>query len=338
MSESTDMPDLSLPRMLALVPYFAQPRTTTEAATDLDMPHGEVRAAVEFFRRLELPGVPGRQAFTVRTEGFEVQITPVADLLSHPLHLTAAEMSAMLLTLETLEASPMLRDPEVARSAARKLRTCGGGPSAVADTTPHDPADADRAAILATVRRAVDDNVVLEIDYRTASGRRSVRSVDPVQLIMVEDDPYLRAVERGDGAGESAAEADAAAPVKSFRIDRMLGAVATDRRAAWHGVPELDPANPHGFGDDADRWARVEVEAGSTWVGDYDPVFFVHDPGDADAPDGGPYPADVPATNARRTIGFLLRRWPGVKATEPVSLSKAVAERARAGLRAYGSA
>ena len=343
MSEPKKAPELSWTRTLALVPYFAEQRQLTEASADLGIDYGQINEALKFLAQLELPGVPGKAAFEVKRSGISAVVIPAVELLAEPLHLTQEEMSAMLLSLETLESSPMQRDPEVVRSAAAKLRAGAPGRAAVADTTPHAAADVAHAEILATVRGAIADGHVLEIDYRTASGDRGVRSVDPVSLVMVEDDPYLKAVDRRDGSSEDRAGNDdaggvgeAGAVVKSFRIDRMLGAVDTGRPAHRHEAPEFTPEDPHGFLGDEDSWAQVEVAADATWVADYDPIAWMYDHGDDGFPEGGPYPAWVPAANAERTVGFLLRRWPGVTAVDPVSLPKAVAERARAGLRAYG--
>ncbi|MFD5868688.1 helix-turn-helix transcriptional regulator [Corynebacterium sp. NPDC060344] len=341
-AQAAKVPELSWARTLALVPYLAEQRQLTEASADLGIGYGQINEALKFLAQLELPGVPGKAAFRVEKSGISAKITPAVGLLADPVHLTQEEMSAMLLSLETLESSPMQRDPEVVRSAASKLRDGAPGWAAVADTTPHAAADVAHAEILATVRGAIAGGHVLEIDYRSASGERRVRRVDPVSLVMVEDDPYLKAVDRrgdspaGAAAEETGAKGDEGSVVKSFRIDRMLAAVDTGEPAERHEAPEFTSDDPHGFLDDEGSWAQVEVDADSTWVADYDPVAWTYDQGDEGFPDGGPYPAWVPAANADRTVGFLLRRWPGVKAVDPVSLPKAVAERARKGLRAYG--
>lgn len=333
MNDHPHTDELSWEHTLALIPYFAGERTFTEAKAELGLDVAQIREALGFLAQLELPGVPGRAAFRVKTAGNAGQVTPAAGLLARPLRLTADELSAMLLTLETLEASPMQRDADVVRSAAAKLRGAEPGRSTVADTIPRTAVDSRQAEILATVRSALADNRVVELEYRSAAGERTVRRVDPVSLFMVEDDPYLRAVDRPDG--ETGEEEGV---VKSFRVDRMLGATVTDQAARKHDVPDFSADDPHGFLGGTKRWAKVTVDADSTWVADYDPVAWDSVPGDDDFPDGGPYAAWVPVNNPRRTVGFLLRRWPGVKAVEPVSLSKAVAERARAGLRAYGEA
>ncbi|MFC3850898.1 helix-turn-helix transcriptional regulator [Corynebacterium hansenii] len=335
--DAPKVPELSWARTLALVPYFAEPRQLTEASADLGIGYGQINEGLNFLAQLEMPGVPGKAAFAVKREGITAQVVPAADLLADPLHLTQEETSAMLLSLETLESSPMQRDAGVVRSAAAKLRGSAAGRPAVADTTPHAAADVAHADILATVRGAIADGRVLEIDYRSASGERSVRRVDPVSLVMVEDDPYLRAVDRRDDDSDGAAgDREAGTVVKSFRIDRMLGAAVTGERAKRHRAPEYAPDDPHGFLRDEGSWALVDIADDATWIADYDPVAWVHDQGDDGFVDGGPHPAWIPAANADRTIGFLLRRWPGAKAVEPVSLPKAVAQRARRGLRAYG--
>ena len=346
MSRRDNATELSWSRTLALVPYFAVERRLTEASADLGIDYGQLNDALKFLAQLELPGVPGKAAFRVERKGISAKVIPAVGLLAEPAHLTQEEMSAMLLSLETLESSPMQRDPEVVRSAAAKLRAGAPGRAAVADTTPHAAADVAHAEIFATVRAAISEGHVLEIDYRTASGERGVRRVDPVSLVMVEDDPYLKAVDRRDDSSVShpdaapvtaAADGEAAGPVvKSFRIDRMLAAVDTGESANRHEIPEFTPDDPHGFLADEGLWAHVEVDADSTWVADYDPVAWMYDQGDDGFVEGGPHPAWVPAANAERTVGFLLRRWPGVKAIDPVSLPKAVAERARKGLLAYG--
>lgn len=351
--EELEMPRLSLARLFGLIAYFRQPHSLGEASTELRLPVRDIRKVLDYLRTILVPGEHDAQAFEViEDEQRRCRIVATGAMPARPPRLTGPETNTLLMTLETLEAMPAIQDPAVVRSAAAKLRDAALARTVVADTTPAtlDPgsAEAHRMVVMRAVNEALRDERVLEVEYRNASDVRSVRSLDPVQMFVHEDDTYLRAVERGRSSGgevvtgsgsesgsakspNSRSDTDSDA-LKSFRIDRMLSARVLDEPARWHRAPEFDPADPHGFGSAQEHWAEVEIDAGGTWVADYDPVFFADD----SAPGAESYSAWVPAGNTDRTIGFLLRRWPQVRAVVPDSLQRAVFERAKRGLGAYG--
>lgn len=372
-------PKMSPARLLGLIAYLSRPHTLTEASTEMHLSVSDINAALDYLRTVMVPGEPHIAAFEVEDAGDgRIRVAPAASLLSQPLKLTGPETSALLLTLETLEAMPEVKDPDVVRSAAAKIRRAGTRKAAVADTTPASiagdgpDATSDRQEVMAAVEEALRDHKVLEVEYRNASDERSRRRLDPVRMMVVEDSPYLQAVDRADvgraGAGAGSRSDDGGAPgrpaVKSFRIDRIVSATVADEFAGWHPSPELDASDPHGFGASPDHWVRVDIDADATWVADYDPVFFADEAeevaernaakagggsaesvaqGGAESAGSGsaagaaePYPAWVPTANLDRTVGFLLRRWPHVRVDRSEPLHRAVVDRAKAGLHAYG--
>ena len=329
--EELELPRLSLARLFGLITYFRQPHTASEASTELRLPVTDIRKVLDYLPTILVPGEHDKQAFEVTEDAQRCyRIVATEAMPARPPKLTGPETNTLLMTLETLEAMPAIQDPAVVRSAAAKLRGAALARAVVADTTPAtldpDSAEARRMDVMRAVNDALRDERVLEIEYRNSSDVRSVRSLDPVQMFVHEDDTYLRAVDRNPAEGEDPKA------MKSFRIDRILSATVLEERARWHQAPEFDPADPHGFGSAQEHWAEVCIDAGGTWVADYDPVFFADD----SAPGAEEYSAWVPAGNTDRTVGFLLRRWPQVRVVEPDSLQRAVFERAKRGLGAYG--
>ncbi|MEJ5919874.1 MULTISPECIES: WYL domain-containing protein [unclassified Corynebacterium] len=322
MKPQNDSPDLTLPQLLNLAPYFEEPKTFTEAATDLGLTVAQVRAGLEQLANLSRPGLTTRNAYTVTYSGpWTAQVIPAVEALAQPMKLTPAEAATLLLTLETLETSAALNDPEVVRSAAAKLREISWTSGAIVDTT---PATAGNIEFAQVIQSAIRDRNVIEVEYRNASDERSVRLLDPVQVMAVEDITYLQAADHDDDAKT----------VKTFRIDRIESVRATDAQARWIAPRSVDPLDPYGFNEDEtpEKWASIMVNADATWVSDYDPVFWSDEEDDGEQG----YPAFIPMGNVDQAVSFVLRRAPSVEVIEPVSLHKAVIARAREGLEAYG--
>lgn len=312
------MSDLS--QLLAVAVYFnGEPRTFTEAATELHMEYSAVKSAIATLADTEIPGQTAITAMAVDSDARQASIVETRiPLLAEPLRITPQEAVTLLMTLETLENAADLVDPEVVRTATAKLRRIAGG--LVVDVTPEaTPTSAE----VAVVRDAVAAGQVLRITYRDAAGRRSERLLDPQQMFWSDGWTFLRASDHGDTV------------VKSFRTDRIESAEMLDEHARSLPLETVEADDPHGLlVDDGTAWARVSVSPEATWVTDYAPLALDTDEGtDKD----GRYPGWIPVGGAEQATRFLLRTFPGVTADEPEWVREAVHRRAQEALREYAA-
>ena len=312
------MSDLS--QLLAVAVYFAdEPRTFTEAATELHMHYQEVKSAVATLADAEIPGQTAIPATIVNSDARQASIVETRiPLLTEPLRITPQEAVTLLMTLETLENAADLVDPDVVRTATAKLRRIAGG--LVVDVTPVAVPTSDEVAV---VRDAVTAGRVLRIGYRDAAGRRSERLLDPQQMFWADGWTFLRASDHGDTV------------VKSFRTDRIESAEMLDEPARSIPLESVEADDPHGLlVDDGTAWARVAVAPDATWVTDYAPLALDTDEG---TDEDGRYPGWIPVGGVEQATRFLLRTFPGVQANEPEWVREAVHSRAQAALREYAA-
>ncbi|MDO5029036.1 MAG: WYL domain-containing protein [Corynebacterium sp.] len=317
--------DISVDELLAIVPYFADYRSMTEAATELDIPFARIRSIVSQLEEIDQPGLLGVRAFAVDYRGsFDVRITPKVGTLSQPRALSGEETATLLLILETIEDTGDAESSRAAQSAALKLRRALGTSVPVIDSDAAD--DGKSFALSEEIYAALHQRKVLKVRYRKSSGEITVRELDCVNVFTVESVTYLRAVDRADDI----------AIQKSFRVDRIVDAEVLDIPAAFHRPVPVDIRDPHAFGTDggASEWASVLIDADATWIADYEPVFFTEN---ADHPsEAGEFTAEVPMSNVAATASFVLRRSPNVRVIAPKELKKAVVARASEALAEYG--
>ncbi len=96
--------------------------------------------------------------------------------------------------------------------------------------------EAVRPDVLAAVRVAVAGQRLVVIDYVDAGGAATTRAVEPAGLVRGLEGWYLVGWCRLRGAG------------RSFRLDRVVAAHATDERVPRHAVRDLEPDIPAGCG------------------------------------------------------------------------------------------
>lgn len=327
--------NVSVDELLAVVPYFSQHRSMTEAATELAIPFARIRAIVEQIADIDQPGLLGVRAFEVDyRNSFDVRIRPQARVLSQPRALTAEETATLLLILETIEDSAATTSSKAAQTAATKLRSALGINVPIIDSTAAENGKA--FSFSEQIYSALHQRKVLKVRYRNASGQITVRELDCVNVYTVESTTYLRAVDR---AQEDRRQ-------KSFRVDRLEAAEVLDTPAGFHRPEPVDIRDPHAFGAETgtSEWASVLIDADATWIADYEPVFFTEDEGEEEdtelVSDQGlgqsEYVADVPMSDLAATVSFVLRRSPSVTVAEPLKLKNAVVARAREALAEYG--
>ena len=175
------------------------------------------------------------------------------------------------------------------RPLARRLDAVLSG---VRFTEPPAPADAVQAAHLLTAAEAARDRRPLALDYTDSQGRRSTRTVHPYGVVAHSGRWYVTAADPG-------AADPGAAPLRTFRVDRIVTATLLpgsfdvpegfDAAAALlssvagaprrhevrlrvrAGVESVQPLFPPGVaavdGADDDGWTRVVIRAERlTWV------------------------------------------------------------------------
>ncbi|NEK85761.1 WYL domain-containing protein [Blastococcus saxobsidens] len=309
-------------RLLALVPYLsARPDgvALAEAARDFGVPERQVRSDLELLWMCGLPGYGPGDLIDVSFEGDRVRVTFSAGMV-RPLRLTTDEAVALVVALRTLLELPGLAEREAVSRALAKVSAATG--DAAERVTPVAVSVDAREETLAVVRTALEDRRALHLHYYVPTrDERTERTVDPMQLLLVEGRWYLEAwCRRAEG-------------VRLFRLDRVDDVVVLDEPAA--PPPQATSRNVddgvYQPGPDAPA-VRLRLARAARWVADYYPV---EDVTPVDDPPGG-LAVTVRTADlawARRLVATL-----GGNAIvdEPVEIGTQVAAEARAALARYG--
>jgi proteasome accessory factor C len=243
--------------LLALVPYLMDHDrvSVTESAEHFGVEPEQIRDAVNL---IAVSGLPGETSayqhddlFDIDWDAFEnddeIVLTNRVAIDDSP-RFSAREASALIMGLQYLSALPEYADRASIASLIAKLSrgTSGalapvsvGGAESLESLTPS----------LALIRESVDKGLQLEFDYLNARGDRERRRVDALQVESIDADWYLRGWCHLREA------------VRTFRLDRISGAVVTDaaieHRASDVRLPELFEASP----DDLEVVVDVEASA-----------------------------------------------------------------------------
>lgn len=296
-----------LVRALNLIPYFrAHPdHSLFEAARDLGLDH---RQLVADLQRLHTSGV-GTHTEELIDLVFNANRTAVTITedqgMTAPLRLTATEVGALLLMLESLESQ--LIDTGAVTSAAQKLR------SLMAERTSgiYDASPSEEDPDLVAVNEALAEGKRLAFRYWSASRDEfSDRSVDPAKLYLHQGRTYLAAWDPARGGH------------RNFRIDRIHDAHVLDDAAA----PRLRQLPDEPF--DFQAVATLEVRADATWLADYHAITLgeEHD---------GYFTATLPFGSPDWLVRFALSHGDRLRIVAPEELAAEVSRSARAGLARY---
>ena len=307
-----------LVRLLNMVPYFqANPHVTrAKAAADLGVSLKQLDADVQQLFVCGLPGYYPDDLIDFLFDGDCIQVTFSAGI-DHPLRLTAAEATGLLMALRTLADIPGVVDPAAARSAIAKVEAAVGAAGAGGAEQP-DPAEDGAAA--AAVRAAVRDRRALALDYYSASrDTLSHRVVDPIRVVLVGVHSYLEAWCR---------DADG---VRLFRFDRIVGAEPLDEPAAA-------PATTAGAdfalfrGESTLPAATLRVAPSAAWLFEYYPMRELRE-----LPGGG-WEAELTYASDEWLTRLLLGLGGQVQVLGPAPVAERVREAAEAALAAYRAA
>lgn len=308
-----------LSRLLNMVPYFiANPGiSAAEAAADLGVTTKQLMSDLNQLWMCGLPGYGPGDLIDLSFSEESVEVTFSAGI-DRPLRLTSTEATALLVALRSIVDMPGMVDPSAAHSAIAKIESAisGGAPGASVAQPPVE------APTVAAVRAALVGRYAVRLVYYSASRDVvSERVVDPIRIVLVDNNSYLQAwCRQAEG-------------VRLFRFDRIEAATALD-----------EPARPPSHATDADAGldlfqddpavplARLLISADYGWVMDQYPLHRV-----AVRPDGS-----MEATMRFATLDWMARLLlgfgSGVTVLGPPELVAAVRERSDAALAAYAAA
>ena len=309
-------------RLLALVPYLsARPAGVAlgEAARDFGVTERQVRSDLELLWMCGLPGYGPGDLIDVSFEGDRVRVTFSAGMV-RPLRLTTDEAVALVVALRTLLELPGLAERDAVGRALAKVSTATG--DAAERVTPVAVSVDAREETLTVVRGALEDRRALHLHYYVPTrDERTERTVDPMQLLLVEGRWYLEAwCRRAEG-------------VRLFRLDRVDDVAVLDDPAA--PPPEATSRNVDDgvYRPEPDAPAvRLRLARAARWVADYYPV---EDVAPVEDPPGG-LAVTVRTADlawARRLVASL---GGNALVDEPADIGTQVAAEARAALARYG--
>ncbi|WP_281186279.1 helix-turn-helix transcriptional regulator [Nocardia crassostreae] len=308
-----------LSRLLNMVPYFqANPGIgAAEAAAELGVTTKQLMSDLNQLWMCGLPGYGPGDLIDLSFSEESIEVTFSAGI-DRPLRLTSLEATALLVALRSIADLPGMVDPSAAHSAIAKIESAISGRKFEG---PIAPAPVEAPSV-ATVRSALEHDHALRLVYYSASRDEvSERVVDPLRIVLVDNNSYLQAwCRQAEG-------------VRLFRLDRIEEAtelaeparppvdVAADETAALDLFVD-DPAVP---------LARLLIRADYGWVLDQYPMHkvTVH-------PDGS-----IEATMRFATLEWMARLLlgfgSGVTVLGPPELVTAVRDRSSSALAAYSA-
>ncbi|MFD0363089.1 helix-turn-helix transcriptional regulator [Nocardia sp. GCM10030253] len=310
-----------LSRLLNMIPYFiAHPGiSAAEAAVDLGVTTKQLMGDLNQLWMCGLPGYGPGDLIDLSFSEESIEVTFSAGI-DRPLRLTSTEATALLVALRSIVDMPGMVDPTAAHAAIAKIESAisNGGSAEGAGSVESSTAPVEAPAV-ATVRSALARQRALRLVYYSASRDVvSERVVDPIRIVLVDNNSYLQAwCRQAEG-------------VRLFRFDRIEAATELDEPARPPSHATEESAALDLFQDDpAVPLARLRIGGDYGWVLDQYPMhrLAVH-------PDGS-----LEVTMRFATLDWMARLLlgfgSGVTVLGPPELVAAVRERSNAALAAY---
>ncbi|MEV0433452.1 MULTISPECIES: helix-turn-helix transcriptional regulator [Nocardia] len=310
---------LRLSRLLNMVPYLlAHPGiSAAEAAAELGVTTKQLMSDLNQLWMCGLPGYGPGDLIDLSFSEESIEVTFSAGI-ERPLRLTSTEATALLVALRSIVEMPGMVDPTAAHAAIAKIESAIAGGDV---SRPPAQVPVERP-VVATVRAALADAHALRLVYYSASRDEvSERVVDPIRVVLVDNNSYLQAwCRQAEG-------------VRLFRFDRIEDATELDEPARPPSHAAADAAALDLFQDDPDvPLARLRIRADYAWVLDQYPMHRIRS-----RPDGS-IEAGMRFASADWMARLLLGFGTGVSVLGPPELVSAVRERADAALAAYAAA
>jgi proteasome accessory factor C len=304
-----------LRRLLAILVHLANAGEASidDLARRFDMEPEEMVAELELAACCGLPPYTPDQLIELVVDADRVFAERVGDL-GRPQRLTPTEGFAVAAAAKALLAVPGA-DPEgILAGAVAKLDAALGEDRLVLDI--------DTPEHLLGLRAAVAARRQVEIEYESASrGERTVRVVDPYQVVMREGRWYL------DGHCHRAED------VRRFQVDRVRSVRETGVTASGpdREIPELH--DPRAFVGDAEATPTTVVAPhGAGWL------LERLSGGRTTMLEDGRVEATLLVGNVRWLERIMLRLGPGAVVTSPPEFATVQATGARRALRRYRAA
>nr|WP_255532822.1 YafY family protein [Nocardia sp. XZ_19_231] len=307
--------------MLNMVPYLlAHPGiSAAEAAAELGVTTKQLMSDLNQLWMCGLPGYGPGDLIDLSFSEESIEVTFSAGI-ERPLRLTSTEATALLVALRSIVEMPGMVDPTAAHAAIAKIESAIASSDAVVAGKPVEvPVE---KPVVATVRAALADARALRLVYYSASRDEvSERIVDPIRVVLVDNNSYLQAwCRQAEG-------------VRLFRFDRIEDATELDEPAHAPSHAATDAAALDLFQDDPDvPLARLRIRADYAWVLDQYPMHRIESRADGSIEAGMRFAS--PDWMARLLLGFGT----GVSVLGPPELVAAVRMRADAALAAYAAA
>ncbi|MFD3595749.1 helix-turn-helix transcriptional regulator [Nocardia sp. NPDC058640] len=310
---------LRLSRLLNMVPYLlAHPGiSAAEAAAELGVTTKQLMSDLNQLWMCGLPGYGPGDLIDLSFSEESIEVTFSAGI-ERPLRLTSTEATALLVALRSIVEMPGMVDPTAAHAAIAKIESAIASTDAVVEPA-HIPVE---KPAVATVRAALADARTLRLVYYSASRDEvSERIVDPIRVVLVDNNSYLQAwCRQAEG-------------VRLFRFDRIEDATELDEPAHPPSHAAADAAALDLFQDDPDvPLATLRIRADHAWVLDQYPMHRIQSRPDGSIDAGMRFAS--PDWMARLLLGFGT----GVTVLGPPELVVAVRDRADAALAAYAAA
>ena len=304
-------------RLLALVPYLlAHPDADlAETAARFQVTPRRLIGDLNVLWYCGLPGGLPDGLIEVDMDALEEGHIRIgnADFLARPMRFTLDEALSLVLGLRALLAVGDTALASAARGALAKL-DAAVGPAAAG--MPVRLASGDER-VRDAVTAAIEAGVALRLTYDgVARGTTTTPLVDPVRVLARDGVAYLDAWDRDKAAW------------RTYRLDRIADAAASDQRAGSHGVP---PERPGGWLDASPDAVEVtlDVASGSAWIAEYYPTLATE-------------PLDDGGLRVRLLVGdpawlrrLLLRLGGDVLAVEPAAAASSAADAAVEALAGY---
>jgi len=294
-------------RLLGIVAYLEDNGATpfAELASHFGVTEEQIARDIEQLWIVGRPGGFANDLIDFDYDSFDAGIAVVTNTQgARQIRLAPREGVALVAALSALVGSGTA--PRVAQSALDKVVAALGEQTVTVVGTP----DA-RAEIALTLARAIQQQVVVELDYVDAGDHRTARAVEPHRIVTIDGAPYLECWCRRAG------------DYRTLRVDRIVSAEVTDEDA-------VTPASgSEGFTLAREYDATIRLRRGGRWALEDIPGVTIED-------DGELVTATAGVTNESWLAGRLLGIAPALITVEPEQLRKEVARQAKSVLAAHG--
>lgn len=311
-------------RLLALVPWLhvRDDIRIDEAAAALGVTPQQLVADLRVLFMCGLPGGYPDDLIDVDLDALEgpegdgVIRVSNADYLSRPLRLTPTEATALIVALRALRAESAPDTAAVVDRALAKLEAAAaeGGPQIDVG----EP-DAEVSGVRAVLTDAIGQGRQVRLSYYVpARDEESERVVDPYQVFVHADQPYLRGW------------CHRAEALRIFRLDRVHAVAVLDTPIETDPTPAPDLAAGWFASDSGAQAVVLRLDPQARWVPEYFPVNDQRE-----LPDGG-LEVTMLVADPWWIQRLLLRLAPHATVVAPHSVREEFAALARRTLSLYG--